>query len=67
MGVEASLMTTSETKLSSTHCRIVVVGPKSGDTSLLELANLPKDARILATGQNLDEIRRDGELFAEVF
>jgi hypothetical protein len=49
-----------------TNCRIVVVGPQSGDECLVELANLPKEARILATGSNLEELRKDGELFTEV-
>eukprot|EP01039_Chlorochromonas_danica_P014419 gene14419-16832_t len=48
-----------------TNCRIVVVGPRSGDDSLLELANLPPDARILATGRNVQELRTDGNLFTE--
>ena len=46
-------------------CRIVVVGPKNGDASLAELSNLPKEARIIATGSTIDELRRDGELFTE--
>jgi phosphoglycerate dehydrogenase-like enzyme len=48
-----------------TNCRIVIVGPRNGDDSLLELAQLPRDARILATGKTLEELRTDGNLFAE--
>ncbi len=66
MGVEASILNNSEFKFPNTNCRIVVVGPSSGDTSLAELANLPKEARILATGKNLEELRKDGDLFSEV-
>eukprot|EP00981_Chlorochromonas_danica_P013096 scaffold5788_cov159-Ochromonas_danica.AAC.12 len=51
--------TSSLEKLQATNCRIVVVGPKSGDDCLLELVNLPKDARILATGANLEELKKD--------
>lgn len=49
-----------------TNCRIVVVGPRSGDDSLFELVHLPKDARILATGANIEELQTDGNLFTEV-
>jgi lactate dehydrogenase-like 2-hydroxyacid dehydrogenase len=52
-------------KQALSNCRIVVVGPKSGDPSLLELSNLPMDARILATGCDVEEIRRDGDSFTE--
>jgi hypothetical protein len=65
MGVEQSI-NNLETKYLNTNCRIVIVGAKSGDSALAELANLPKDARILATGKNLEEIKKDGELFSEV-
>lgn len=58
--------TSSLEKLQATNCRIVVVGPKSGDDCLLELVNLPKDARILATGANLEELKKDGNLYTEV-
>jgi phosphoglycerate dehydrogenase-like enzyme len=46
-------------------CRIVVVGPRNGDDSLLELRHLPDEARILATGSTLEELRKDGDLFSE--
>lgn len=49
----------------NTSCRIVVVGPKSGDLSLTELRHLPKEARILGTGNNLEELRKEGDLFTE--
>jgi hypothetical protein len=39
---------------------------KSGDHCLTELSNLPKEARILATGNNLQEIQQDSYLFSEV-
>jgi phosphoglycerate dehydrogenase-like enzyme len=48
-----------------TSCRIVVVGPRNGDDCFLELAHLPKEARILATGRDLAELRTDDDLFAE--
>ncbi len=67
MGAEQSILTNSEFMFQNTNCRIVVVGPKNGDTSLTELANLPKEARILATGMNLEELKKDGDVFAEVF
>lgn len=52
-------------KQALSNCRIVVVGPKSGDPSLTELSHLPLEARILATGCNVEEIRRDGDTFTE--
>jgi phosphoglycerate dehydrogenase-like enzyme len=64
MGVESSVMDAIP-KQALSSCRIVVVGPKSGDPSLLELSNLPQEARILATGANVDEIRKDGDTFTE--
>lgn len=63
MGNESSLLNTLE---SMTCCRIVVIGPKSGDDSLVELARLPQEARIIATGCNVEELRRDGNMFSEV-
>lgn len=53
--------------LPMTNCRIVVVAPRNGDDCLVELAKLPKEARILATGRNVEELREDGDLFTEVF
>ncbi len=49
-----------------TDCRIVVVGPRNGDDCLIELAHLPKEARIIATGSTLEELQQDGNLFTEV-
>lgn len=37
-------------------CGIVVVAPKSGDASLVELRHLPKEARIIGTGRTLEEL-----------
>jgi len=39
---------------------------ESGDHCLTELALLPKEARILATGNNLQEIQQDSHFFSEV-
>lgn len=61
MGVEHSSV-----NLAMSDCRIVVVGPRSGDNSLLELANLPREARIIATGCTLEELKQDGDLYTEV-
>lgn len=47
------------------NCRIVVVGPKSGDSALVELARLPPEARIIATGSTIEELKSDGGLFTE--
>jgi hypothetical protein len=65
MGTEQSLLG-KDYPISQSHCRIVVVGPKSGDNCLLALSHLPKEARIIATGNNLSEIQKDGELYSEV-
>lgn len=65
MGAEQSNIL-GDHKFPVSNCRIVVVGPKSGAPALAELANLPQDARILATGANVEELRKDGELFTEV-
>eukprot|EP01038_Epipyxis_sp_PR26KG_P012110 gene12110-16213_t len=65
MGNEQSFDVPSEFKFVSTKCRIVVVGAKSGDDALTELSKLPPQARILATGNNLEELRKDGNLFSE--
>lgn len=66
MGNDASTSLNSLEKLQGTNCRIVVVGPKSGDDCLLELVNLPPEARILATGSTLEELQSEGNLFTEV-
>lgn len=66
MGNDNSTPLNSLEKLQATNCRIVVVGPKNGDDCLLELVNLPPEARILATGRNLEELRSEGNLFTEV-
>ena len=41
---------------SSGFCRILVVGQKSGDDCLTELSKLPPQAKIIATGQTLEEL-----------
>lgn len=56
----------STAKLALSECRIVVVGPRNGDNCMLELAKLPIEARILATGSSLEELQQDGNLFTEV-
>ena len=65
MGNQESLLG-GDFPVSQSNCRIVVVGAKSGDQSLLALGNLPKEARIIATGNTLEEIQKDGELYTEV-
>jgi hypothetical protein len=44
-------------------CRILVVGPKNGDAALTELSKLPVEAKILATGESLQELIKDGDDF----
>jgi hypothetical protein len=61
MGVEQST-----SNLAMSECRIVVVGPRNGEECLVELARLPKEARIIATGSTVEELRQDGNLFTEV-
>eukprot|EP01041_Mallomonas_annulata_P011678 gene11678-24458_t len=41
------------------YCKIIIVGPKSGDHSLTELRWLPKDAHILGTGSSIEELDID--------
>jgi hypothetical protein len=68
MGAEqaTAYMNPGDANIAMCNCRIVIVGPRSGDDCLLELAHLPQEARILATGNTLEEIQQDGELFTEV-
>ena len=47
------------------YWRILVVGPKNGDDCLTELSKLPTEARILATGETLEELKADGEQFLD--
>jgi hypothetical protein len=65
MGTEQSLLG-PDFKVALSNCRIVVVGAKSGDKALLALSNLPAEARIVGTGNNLDELRQDGNNYSEV-
>lgn len=67
MGVEASAASLlgQDFPIANSNCRIVVVGKKSGDDSLTELANLPSEARIVATGTTLEEIRKDGDMYTD--
>ena len=66
MGMEQSTLLGKDYPLSQSNCRIVIVGSKSGDNCLLALSHLPKEARIIATGNNLAEIQMDGEMYSEV-
>ena len=65
MGTEQSLLG-KDFPIAQSNCRIVVVGSKSGDNCLLALSQLPAAARIIATGNNLAEIQKDGDIYAEV-
>jgi hypothetical protein len=47
-------------------CRIVVVSPTAGEECMTALAKLPRNARILAVGNSLEELQREGNLFVEV-
>ena len=40
-------------------CNIIVVGPKSGDDCLTALVHLPPKAKIIAFGNNLEELEID--------
>lgn len=66
MGTDQSSLLGSDYPISLANCRIVVLGPKSGDKSLLALSQLPPEARIVATGTSLAEIQKDGDLYSEV-
>ncbi len=66
MGTDQSTLLGADYPISQANCRIVVLGPKSGDDALLALSQLPSEARIVATGTSLAEIQRDGELYSEV-
>ena len=66
MGLDQSKLLGPDYPISLCNCRIVVVGAKSGDPCLLALSNLPPEARIIATGNTLAEIQKDGELYSEV-
>jgi len=67
MGAEQSNgnNTTPELNLAFTKCRIVVVGPRNFEDALVELAHLPREARIIGTGSTLEELKQDGDLFSE--
>lgn len=49
------------------YCGIVVIAPKNGDDCLTQLVHLPQRVRILSTGRDIDEIRKDmvGQQFSE--
>ena len=73
MGAEQSIINLQELNTGNfnmnfplAQCRIVVVGPRSGDACLTELAHLPKEARIMATGMNLKELEQDSANYSEV-
>lgn len=46
-------------------CRIVVISPTSGEDCIVELSMLPRNARILAIGNSLEELSKDLVLFSE--
>ena len=50
--------------LLNSGCRIIVLGPRTSEF-LVHLAGLPAEARLLATGKNLQELRQDGSFLAE--
>ena len=43
----------------------MVLSPTSGEDCVTELALLPRNARILAIGNTLEELMKDGNLFTE--
>jgi hypothetical protein len=48
------------------ECRVVVVGSSRGDDPcLVELAHLPGDARIIATGENLEQLQASGDAWSD--
>ena len=49
-----------------TFCSKSFVPFYSGDDCLTALTFLPKEARILATGNNLEELQKDSPYFSEV-
>ena len=63
MGAETS--TTSDAHTSEPSCRIVVVSPSSGEDCLTELRFLPRSARIVAIGNSLDELLKEGYDFMD--
>ena len=63
MGNEFSSAT--DDQMPDSHCRIVVISPSSGDDCLTELRFLPRSARIVAIGNSLDELLRQGHLFTD--
>ena len=67
MGADQSNVAVSEVNLLFTKCRIVVVGPRNFEDALVELTNLPREARIVGTGSTLEELKQDGDMFSEVF
>jgi phosphoglycerate dehydrogenase-like enzyme len=61
MGAETS----NSTDTSEPSCRIVVVSPSSGEDCLTELRFLPRSARIVAIGNSLDELLKEGYNFMD--
>ena len=47
------------------HCRIVVISPSAGEDCLTELRFLPRSARIVAIGNSLDELLKEGYQFMD--
>jgi hypothetical protein len=48
---------------SDTSCRIVVICPSDGEDCLTELTYLPRSARIVAIGNSLEELLKEGYEF----
>ena len=63
MGAETS--NTSDSHTTEPSCRIVVVSPSSGEDCLTELRFLPRSARIVAIGNSLDELLKEGYNFMD--
>ena len=63
MGNDASTMV--DRSPSESTCRIVVVSPSSGEDCLTELRFLPKSARIVAIGNSLEELLKEGYNFMD--
>lgn len=61
MGVEQSLEGVMQS-----NCRIVIIAPRNGEDCLSVLGTLPSSARILAIGNNLEELQAGEGFFSEV-
>ena len=63
MGNEVSNV--ADATMLESQCRIVVISPSSGEDCMTELRFLPRSARIVATGNSLDELLKEGYHFME--